>query len=136
MLSIGQDHELVHLVRHRHLVPPVPGVVGEEELVVRAVDHELRHDELVTVSEGVHDVAHLEELGMLEVRGEAELPVVLEGKGPASIGPEVVLEVVGYVEEVEDDRHQHHHSRVHSRHQPGRPASLVRLLDKRLGRTN
>ena len=94
MICVGSHEEPIHLISHRHLVPPIPGVVKIEELIIGTVHHQFRKDQFVSMFERVHDTCQVIKLWMIQIRSHVELPVWLQGKSPSSIGPELVHQIL------------------------------------------
>ena len=121
VLSIGDDQEMLG---SRHSAPPIVCVVGQEEFIHTRIDDKFWHSQSLSVHERVDDVH--QDLGsrVIDLRGEVELGVVVEGERPATVRAVVVLDVLDEVEFVHHNRHHGDDAWIHGGSGPSGPSAL------------
>ncbi len=95
------DHEEVLLTLE--VVPPVPVVIGHEELITSGSDNKLGKHQRVNVRDRVDNSSENIHSGRTNEHSDIGLPVVLKGKGPASVGLIHVRNALAEVEHIEND---------------------------------
>ena len=123
--GVGEDHQPVELLVPGHLLPPVAGVGGQEELVISCGDHQLWHQHSISALKGVNNVEYLLHLRLIPFRCDVEFPVIREDECPPPIRLPVMFDILDEVELVHHQRDDPDHPGLHRGRGPGRPTSLA-----------